>query len=93
MRQLTLELSRRYSDRVVIFDSPPLLLTSEATVLAGLMGQVIVVVEESMTQQHAVKEAVDSLQDNEIVCIVMNKGAQASRGDSYGYYGYSPYGR
>jgi exopolysaccharide/PEP-CTERM locus tyrosine autokinase len=93
MRQLTLELSSRYPDRVVIFDSPPLLLTSESRVLAGLMGQVLVVVEESITQQHAVKEAVESLQDNEIVCIVMNKGAHASRGDGYGYYGYYPYGQ
>ena len=93
MRQLTLELSSRYPDRIVIFDSPPLLLTSEARVLAGLMGQVVVVVEESITQQHAVKEAVDSLQDNEIVCIVMNKGVHGSSGDGYGYYGYYGYGQ
>lgn len=93
MRQLTLELSSRYSDRIVIFDSPPLLLTSEARVLAGLMGQVVVVVEESITQQHAVKEAVESLKDNEIVCIVMNKGAHGASGEGYGYYGYAPYGR
>lgn len=93
MRRLTLELSSRYPDRIVIFDSPPLLLTSEARVVAGLMGQVVVVVEESITQQHAVKEAVESLQDNEIVCIVMNKGARESSGDGYGYYGYAPYGQ
>ena len=93
MRQLTLELSSRYHDRVVIFDTPPLLLTSEARVLAGLMGQVVLVVEESVTPQHVVKEAVESLQDNEIVGIVMNKGARAPGGEGYGYYGYYPYGR
>lgn len=93
MRQLTLELSTRYSDRVVIFDSPPLLLTSEASVLASLMGQVVMVVEESNTSQHAVKEAVELLQDNEIVGIVMNKGSRGSSGEGYSYYGYSPYGR
>lgn len=93
MRQLTLELSTRYSDRVVIFDSPPLLLTSEASVLAGLMGQVVMVVEESNTSQHAVKEAVELLQDNEIVGIVMNKGSRGSSGEGYSYYGYNPYGR
>ena len=47
MRQITLELSSRYPDRIVIFDSPPLLLTSESRVLAGLMGQVVLVVEEA----------------------------------------------
>ena len=38
MRQLTLELSSRYYDRIVIFDTPPLLLTSEARVLGGVDG-------------------------------------------------------
>ena len=93
MRQITLELSSRYPDRIVIFDTPPLLLTSEARVLAGLMGQIVIVVEESITPRHVVKEAVESLQDNEIVGIVLNKGPCRSRGDDYGYYGYYPYGQ
>jgi receptor protein-tyrosine kinase len=93
MRQLTLELSSRYPDRIVIFDSPPLLLTSEARVLAGLMGQVVMVVEESMTRQHAVQEAVEMLADNEIVGIVMNKGRRKSGEGGYGGYGYYPYAR
>jgi len=96
MRQLTLELSSRYSDRIVIFDTPPLLLTSEARVLAGLMGQIVLVVEESITPQHFVKEAAESLQDNEIVGIVMNKGPRGSGDEGYGGYGgygYYPYGR
>ena len=93
MRQLTLELSSRYSDRIVIFDSPPLLLTSEARVLAGLMGQIVLVTEESKTPQHAVKEAVGMLDANEIVGIVMNKGTHRKDSDSYGGYGYYPYGR
>jgi len=93
MRQLTLELSNRYSDRIVIFDSPPLLLTSEARVLAGLMGQIVLVTEESRTPQHAVKEAAGMLDDNEIVGIVMNKGTHRKDSDGYGGYGYYPYGR
>jgi len=93
MRELTLELSNRYPDRVIIIDSPPLLLTSEARVLAGLVGQVVLVMEESKTPQHAVKEAVEMLDENEIVGIVMNKGARRKEGDGYGGYGYYPYGR
>jgi protein-tyrosine kinase len=99
MRQLTLELSNRYPDRIIIIDSPPLLLTNEARVLAGLVGQVVLVAEESRTPQHAVKEAVEMLDENEIVGIVMNKGSHHKDGDGYGYgygyggYGYSPYGQ
>jgi protein-tyrosine kinase len=93
MRQLMLELANRYSDRIIIIDSPPLLLTNEARVLAGLVGQVVLVTEESKTPQHAVKEAVDMLVDNEIVGIVMNKGAHRKEGEGYGGYGYYPYGR
>lgn len=93
MRQLTLELSNRYPDRVIIIDSPPLLLTSEARVLAGLVGQVVLVTEESKTPQHAVREAVEMLDQNEIVGIVMNKGTHRKEGEGYGGYGYYPYGR
>ena len=93
MRELTLELSNRYPDRVIIIDSPPLLLTSEARVLAGLVGQVVLVTEESKTPQHAVKEAVEMLDENEIVGIVMNKGTHKKEGEGFGGYGYYPYGR
>jgi protein-tyrosine kinase len=92
MRQLTLELSNRYSDRIVIFDSPPLLATNEARVLANLMGQVVLVTEVSRTPQHLVKEAVEMLEGNEIVGIVMNKGTHRKDGEGYGGYGYYPYG-
>jgi receptor protein-tyrosine kinase len=93
MRQLALEISTRYHDRIVIFDSPPLLLTTEARVLASLMGQVVVVVEESRTPQHVVKEAVELLTTNEIVGIVLNKGMHDKSEHYYsGYSGYSGYG-
>jgi len=94
MRQLTLELSTRYSDRIVIFDSPPMCLTSEARVLAGLMGQIVLVVEEGKTSQHTVKQALSMLEKNEIVGVVLNKKKASGRsGDGYyGKYGYYGYG-
>ena len=93
MRQLAMEISTRYHDRIVIFDSPPLLLTTEARVLASLMGQVVVVVEESKTPQHVVKEAVELLVTNEIVGIVLNKGMHDKSAHYYGGYGgYGGYG-
>jgi len=51
MRRMLDELASRYSDRIVLFDSPPLLETSEASVLASQMGQVVIVVESESTSK------------------------------------------
>ncbi|RMG30432.1 MAG: hypothetical protein D6721_03775 [Gammaproteobacteria bacterium] len=88
MRRLAEELSTRYADRVVIFDSPPLLMTSEARVLALLMGQILLVVEESRTPQPLVKEAAGLLQDVEVVGLVLNKAHRLAKGIYGGGYGY-----
>lgn len=92
MRDLMDELSSRYPDRVVIFDSPPILLTSEAITLSELMGQIVLVVESGKTQQSLVKDAKAKLNPNHVIGIVLNK-KEGKAGDSYsGYYGYSGYG-
>lgn len=90
MRKLAAELSSRYADRIVIFDSPPLLITTEASILASLMGQVLVVVEAERTPQSQVKAALDLLDSNrQIVGFVLNKFHSFFGADSYGYrYGY-----
>jgi exopolysaccharide/PEP-CTERM locus tyrosine autokinase len=73
MTNLVLEIAHRYPDRIVIFDSPPLLLTSEARVLASHMGQIAVVVESETTTQHAVKEALSQLEGYANVNLIYNK--------------------
>jgi protein-tyrosine kinase len=45
MIRLLDEMASRYPDRIIIFDSPPLLMTTESRVLATHMGQVVVVVK------------------------------------------------
>ena len=87
MVRLLDEIATRYPDRVVIFDSPPLLVTSEARELAAHMGQIVMVVEVSRTTQEAVNEALSYLEGCDIVNLLMNK-ADASHGDGYGGYGY-----
>ena len=91
MHNLMDELSQRYSDRVVIFDSPPLLLTSEAVVLAGQMGQIVLVIEAGKTPQSVVKDAVALLDSNQIVGVLLNK-SEKGVGTGYGLYGYGGYG-
>jgi exopolysaccharide/PEP-CTERM locus tyrosine autokinase len=73
MTSLVSEIAHRYPDRVVIFDSPPLLLTSEARVLASHMGQIAMVVEAQTTTQHAVKEALRQLEGFKNVNLIYNK--------------------
>ena len=73
MTTLLHEIANRYRDRIVIFDSPPLLLTSESRVLASHMGQIVLVVEAQTTTQHAVKEALRQLEGNQNVNLIYNK--------------------
>ncbi len=73
MSAFVAEIANRYPDRIVIFDSPPLLLTSEAHVLASHMGQIVVVVESETTTQHAVKESLRQLEGLNNVNLIYNK--------------------
>jgi protein-tyrosine kinase len=73
MSNLVYEIANRYPDRVVIFDSPPLLLTSEAHVLATHMGQIVLVVEAETTTQHAVSESLRQLEGCSNVNLLYNK--------------------
>ena len=88
MANLLSELSARYSDRIVIFDSPPLLVTTEARTLAANMGQIVMVVESENTTHEALREALATIEQCEVVGMVLNKGRRSNPGDSYGYYGY-----
>jgi exopolysaccharide/PEP-CTERM locus tyrosine autokinase len=85
MSTLLDEISRRYSDRIVIFDSPPLLITSEARVLASRMGQIVMVVEAETTTRHAVKDALRHLGHADNVSLVYNKSRAFAGVESYSY--------
>jgi len=91
MEILAEELAQRYPDRMVIFDCPPILGVTETPVLSSLVGQAVVVVEESKTKLNDVKKAVSQLNEDIAVGFVMNKTIRSKK-DVYGYYGYG-YGR
>jgi len=91
MRDLMLDISRRYAERIIIIDSPPLLATSGASVLGSLVGQIVLVVEAVRTPQHAVVEALRMLGPLDNIGIVLNKARQKPTfyqgyGDGYDYY-------
>lgn len=80
------ELATRYPDRIVIFDSPPLLPTTEARALASHMGQIVMVVAADSTRQHAVNLALATIENCEIVMMMLNKADKTDVGTYYGYY-------
>ncbi len=88
MIRLLEDMANRYSDRIIIFDSPPLLLTTEARALATHMGQIVLVVNAENTAHAAVKQAVSAIEACPVKMMVLNQARQAST-DGYGYgYGY-----
>ncbi len=87
MASLLRELGTRYADRIIVFDSPPLLATTEARVLATLMGQIVMVVAADSTSQHAVTQALSTIENCEIVLMMLNKARRTDVGTYYGYYG------
>ncbi len=89
MASLVDEIAARYPDRIIIFDSPPLLATPETQVLATLVGQVVFVIETGKTPQSVVEDALEQLPEDKAIGIVLNKneGASGKSGYYYGYYG------
>jgi receptor protein-tyrosine kinase len=88
------ELTRAHPNRIVIFDSPPLLATSEAAVLADRMGQVVMVVAAESTQQQSVTAALEMLDSTKCINFVLNQlRTTVTDGEYYGGYygGYEPY--
>lgn len=85
MSALVNEIANRYPDRIVIFDSPPLLLTSEAHVLASHMGQIVVVVEAEVTTQHALRRALSQLEGLDNVNLIYNKTREFPGTEGYDY--------
>lgn len=74
--------------RLVVFDSSPLLYTSEAPALASQVAQIAMVVRADSTPQQAVLAALGKLDDTKAVNLVLN---DAVEGETL-YYGYYPYG-
>lgn len=86
MEQLLLDLSEKYRERIIIFDAPPLLATTEAKVLASRVGQILVVVDESRAHQDEVRKAFALLKESPVVLAILNKSRMRAETGRYGYY-------
>jgi len=86
MEHLVGQLYERYPDRILIFDSPPLLAAPEPRVLAQHMGQIVYVVEADQTSQSTVQEALSTIETCPVVMTVLNKSSYREEGYYYSYY-------
>ncbi|MCE0556620.1 XrtA-associated tyrosine autokinase [Motilimonas sp. E26] len=86
MESLANELAERYSDRVIIFDAPPLLGINETQALTSFVGQQLVVVEENKTPLHSLESAISLLNQDRAIGLVLNKSVQTK--NLYAGYGY-----
>jgi exopolysaccharide/PEP-CTERM locus tyrosine autokinase len=98
MEALIEEMKTRYSDRYVIFDTTPVMLTSEAEALAKMVDGIILVVRAGKTPREMVQETIKTLGKEKIIGIVLNQiefksAALFSRYfGSNGYYYHYGYG-
>lgn len=83
------------SKQIIVFDSPPLLVSTEAPGLPPRMGQIVLVVEIGKTKRSAVKDALTIIdRDDDSVTILLNKASRGRSASGYGGYGYGyGYGR
>lgn len=88
MQAFIAQLSERFPGRAIIVDTPPLLITNEAQVLAEHMGQIVLVIEAGVSTQDSVIQVLDSLNRSKPINAILNK----ARDTAFGQYGSGGYG-
>ncbi len=89
MGRLVEDIAARYPDRVIIFDAPPVLASSEPGVLAMHVGQVLFVVESERTSEATVREALGMISSCKNIGLVLNRTRSRLGSEQFGsYYGY-----
>lgn len=81
-------LTAGHPNRILLFDSSPLLSASSAAVLAGHVGQALMIVRADKTSENALREAANLLKSCANVQLLLNGVSFAASGRRYGnYYG------
>jgi len=76
----------------VIVDAPPVLLLSDASLLAGMCDRSILVVGAGSTSSELAQTACQELKESNLLGIVLNGAEESPIGNTYGYYGRSRHG-
>lgn len=73
-------------DHIIVLDTPPCLSTSDASILAPIVGQVVMVVEAERTQRAEVEAALDMVEACPTLQLLLNR-AVLTANDTFGAYG------
>lgn len=79
MQKLVDEVKHRYPSRIIIFDLPPVLESSDALAFIPNADATLVVIEEGKTLDAELKQAFELLNNNEIIGTVLNKAYTQER--------------
>jgi len=85
MHQVVIQLASEDGARLVLFDSAPLLLTTESHALAQIAGQILLVVRAGQTSQHLVFEAIETIGEDKPLSLVLNQCVRQPHGYYYQY--------
>jgi protein-tyrosine kinase len=89
MHEVMSKLGSEDPARLVLFDSAPLLMTTESQALAHFAGQIVVVVRADHTPQHVVFDALETLAEDKPVFLVLNQTIRHLHSGYYYEYGAS----
>jgi protein-tyrosine kinase len=92
MAEIAARLIARNPRRLVLFDSAPLLVASEARALIQIPGQIILVARAGRTPQHALQEAIAHIDNKKLHGLVLNDAYHTKQNSHYGYSGYGDRG-
>jgi len=87
MAILMAEMTRRFSDRYIIIDTPPCMASSDAAALAPLVGQIVFIVEAHHTQQVEIEASLSMLSACPRISLLLNK-SDTMAGEHFGSYEY-----
>lgn len=89
MEKFVEEIARRYPDRMIIFDSPPVLMSSIPGVLALHVAQIVFIVRAEKTTQTSIDTALGLISECENIYLLLNKAHTMVGSDKFdGYHGY-----
>ena len=72
--------------RIIIFDTPPLLVTDDMLAFSPFIDAIMLVVSEGKTKREEIQRATHLLQDTNVLGTVLNRSEEAASGYGYGYY-------
>lgn len=89
MEMIVDEIANRYPDRLVLFDSPPVLASSAASVMALYMGQTVFVIQAEATTEPQIKESLNMISACENINLLLNQTRFSGSNKKFAtYYGY-----